>query len=70
MLDKLMHGGKYLRATLDRHANHDHKRQHGPGNEAKQRRTLPFHTAEQIAAENQIDSDALLLFPEEDWNEP
>lgn len=38
--------------------------------EAKARRTLPFHTAEQIATANQIDSDALLLFPDEDWNEP
>jgi len=31
---------------------------------------LPFHTAEQSAAGKQIDSDALLLLPEEDWNEP
>lgn len=38
--------------------------------EAKQRRTLPFQTAEQNTAEQPLNSDALVLFPEEDWNEP
>ncbi len=38
--------------------------------QAKRRRTLPFHTAETGAANKSANPDALLLFPEEEWNTP